>query len=161
MICLLGIISISTDLYGQEKPPRPIKIRVQPLDALKFGAFCQGSSGGTVIITADGSRSKTGDIVLLSSSFGNYSPGIIQVLALKGTVVHIATGLTGTLTGGTPLGSMDLQVGGTWPPSPFVVTTEPPLWMNIQVGGTLTVGPPGNNPPGSYSGLFNITFIQE
>jgi hypothetical protein len=159
LVCLLGVMSITTDIYGQEKPPRPIKIRVQPLDAMKFGAFCQGSAGGTVIINAQtGLRSATGDIVLLSTSFGNFSPAIIQVQALKGTVVSFPTGLTGSLSGP---GTLALQVGTTYPLSPFVVTTDPPLWMDIRVGGTLIVGTPGSNPPGSYSGTFNVTFIQE
>lgn len=159
MICIFGVISITSDLYGQEKPPRPIKIRVHPTKPLAFGAFCQGSLGGTVIITAQGARSATGDIVLLSASFGNFSPATIQVQALKGTVVSIATGLTGTLSG--PGGTLDLQVGTTFPTSPFTVTTDSPQWMDIQVGGTLIVGTPGHNPLGSYSGTFNVTFIQE
>lgn len=159
MFCFFCVISIPTELYGQEKPPRPIKIRVQPVDALKFGAFCQGPGGGTVTINAiNGSRSSTGDIVLLSTSFGNFSPAIVQVQAIKGTVVSFPTGLTGTLTGP---GSMSMQVGTTNPPSPFIVTTDPPLWMDIRVGGTLNVGIPGSNPVGLYSGTFNVTFIQE
>ncbi len=159
-ICLLGAMTMYTCLYAQEMPPRPIKIRVVPVGALQFGAFTQGPLGGNVIISAQGSRSSTGDIILLNQGY-SYSYAILQVQALKGTVVSIATGLTGTLTGGSPSGSMSIQVGGTYPPSPFVVTTDPPLWMDIQVGGTLVVGTPGANPPGSYSGTFNVTFIQE
>jgi hypothetical protein len=31
----------------------------------------------------------------------------------------------------------------------------------MNIGGTLTVGNSASNPPGSYSGTFDITFIQE
>jgi hypothetical protein len=31
----------------------------------------------------------------------------------------------------------------------------------VLVGGTLTVGSLASNPPGSYTGTFNIIFVQE
>jgi len=155
---LLVLCSLPFQSFGQEFPPKPITLRVKALSTLQFGAFTQGSSGGTVILTAQNARSSTGDVILLNMGY-TYSPAIMQVQALKGTVVSIATGLTGTLTG--PGGTMNLVVGGTYPPSPFVVTTDISEWMDIQVGGTLTVGTPGANPAGSYLGTFNVTFIQE
>jgi len=158
LVCLLMLTTFSTPLLGQEKPPRPISLRVKALSVLQFGAFTQGNSGGTVILTAQNARSATGDVILLNMGY-SYSPAIIQVQALKGTVVSIATGLTGILSG--PGGDMNLTVGETYPPSPFVVTTEITEWMDIQVGGTLYVGAPGDNPAGSYLGTFNVTFIQE
>ena len=162
-ICRLSIIFLFAAMmvciysYGQpEKPPRPFKIRAT--GALQFGAFTQGPSGGSVIIDPQGGRSSTGDVIRLNLGY-NYSPAYFQIQAVKGTVVSIASGLTGTLSNSGK--SMNLQVGGTYPHSPFVVTSDTPLWMDIWVGGTLIVGTPGANPPGSYSGTFNVTFIQE
>ena len=42
--------------------------------------------------------------------------------------------------------------------SPFVLPSD--SWMDVKVGGTLTVGNSSVNPPGEYSGTFTVTFIQ-
>jgi len=65
-----------------------------------------------------------------------------------------------TLTGSGG-GSMMLHIGASNPASPFVITTGPPASTLMNVGGTLTVGSPASNPPGSYSGNFDVTFMQE
>jgi hypothetical protein len=57
-------------------------------------------------------------------------------------------------------GSMTLQINTIYP-TPFIINTTPPLSTLMYIGGVLTVGNPGSNPPGLYSGTFNITFVQE
>ena len=162
---LFGIATVmllflsSVTLYAQEKPPRPVKIFVSPSQGLIFGAFSQTGSGGTVILSPTGSRSSTGNIILLNLGF-TFSPAILEVDGEPGTLVTIVNGPDATLTGSGG-GSITLHLGGANPASPFVATATSPSRTQIRVGGTLTVGSALASPPGNYNGTFNITFVQQ
>jgi hypothetical protein len=56
---------------------------------------------------------------------------------------------------------MTLQIGSANPASPFAVSVPPPGKTRVNVGGTLTIGSPAQNPPGNYNGTFFITFNNE
>ncbi|HPC97575.1 MAG TPA: DUF4402 domain-containing protein [Bacteroidales bacterium] len=144
--------------YGQEPPPRPITVTVTS-QQLSFGAFTMGSSGGSVTINPDGTRASTGDVILLSLGY-TYSAALIEITGNAGTVVSVLNGPDVTLPGSGG-GSMVLTLGASSPASPFVIPSDPPVPLLLYIGGSLGVGPPASNPPGNYSGTFNITFIQE
>jgi hypothetical protein len=132
---------------------------VTSVQNLSFGAFSQGSLGGTISISTDGSRSVTGSIVPLN--FGvNYFQAIFEIEAPEGTVISIMNGGNVTLNGSNG-GSMILQIGNSDPASPFAITIPPPGKTRVNFGGTLTIGSPAQNPPGNYSGTFSITFNNE
>jgi len=152
------MIATSLEVNGQEPPPRPIIVTVNLSQNLSFGAFYHFAAGGTVIIYTDGSRSSTGDIVLLTMY--SFDPGLYDVVANPGTLVSILNGPDATLNGSGG-GTLTLQIGDSDPSSPFVVTTTPPAATQLRIGGTLIVGNPLANPPGNYSGTFDVTFIQE
>jgi len=159
---VFGIIlffSTATMVYGQEPPPRPITVTVSLLQNLSFGAFYHGNAGGTVIIYPTGSRSATGDVVLLNLGY-SFSTGLYDVVGNLGTLVSILNGGDATLTGSGG-GTLTLHIGASDPVSPFVITTIPPAATQVRIGGTLIVGNPLANPPGNYSGTFNVTFVQE
>ena len=143
---------------GQELPPRPITVTVTA-QGLSFGAFYHGAAGGSVTINADGSRTSAGDVVLLSLGF-SFSTALYELVANPGTVVSILNG-PNVLLPGSNGGSLSLQIGTSNPASPFVINTLPPAYTLLNIGGTITVGAPASNPPGNYSGTFDITFIQE
>jgi hypothetical protein len=143
---------------GQEPPPRPMTVTVNPSQNLSFGAFYHGSSGGSVIIYPDGSRSSTGDVVLLNMAI-LFSPALYDVVANQGTLVSILNGSNAILSGGG--GSLTLIIGASYPVNPFIITTVPPAITQVRIGGTLIVGNAAANPPGNYSGTFNVTFNQE
>jgi len=126
---------------------------------LSFGAFSQGSMGGTISVSADGYRSATGSIVPLNLGV-NYFQAIFEIEAPEGTIISIMNGGNSTLLGSNG-GSMTLQIGDADPASPFAITIPPPGKTRINVGGTLTVGNPAQNPPGNYNGTFFITFNNE
>jgi Domain of unknown function (DUF4402) len=151
-----GILPVA---FGQEAPPRPITVYVNPAQGLIFGAFTQGVTGGTVIIYPNGVRSTTGDILQLPSGIP-FSPAIFEVEANVGTVVSIINGPDVQLSGSNG-GSMMLQLGGSSTGSPFITTIPPPGRTEVRIGGTLFVGSPLANPGGEYSGTFMVTFIQE
>ncbi|WP_343700604.1 DUF4402 domain-containing protein [Chitinophaga sp.] len=135
------------------------QISVTTARQLSFGAFSQGNAGGTVQVLADGTRSSTGDVILLNMGF-LYFPAIFEVEAPQGTVINIMNGPDVPLTGSNG-GSMTLHIGSSDQTLPFVSNAVPPARTSVKIGATLTVGTRINNPPGSYSGTFTITFIQE
>jgi hypothetical protein len=154
---LLLLMLLAFTARGQEDPPRPMK--VSTYQHLSFGAFINGSSGGTITIDPGGSRSITGNIFPVLHGY-QYHPAIFEVEANAGVVISILNGPDITLTGSNG-GSMQLHLGQSLPVSPFINSTHPPFRTQIMVGGTLMVGNFLANPPGDYTGQFFITFIQE
>lgn len=158
LILFLFFQGILSSLKAQEPPPRPI--RIDPTaQVLGFGAFYEGASGGSVIIDPSGSRSATGDVVLLGLGYP-FSPALFEVHAHPGTVISILNGPDAVLTG-VPAGSMTLHIGSSQPTSPFVSTVHFSIAIPLYIGGTLTVGSPAANPPGDYTGTFEITLVRE
>ena len=151
------LIPLIQELKAQEPPPRPVVVTVA--QNLGFGAFTQGIAGGTVTINSGGSRLSTGDVILLNLGYA-FSTAQYTVVANPGTVISLLNGPDVSLPGSNG-GSMTLHIGDSNPVSPFVISTIPPDYTLLYVGGRLTVGNPLTNPPGSYSGTFNITFLQE
>ena len=158
IILLVLVYSVSPELKAQEPPPRPIRINATA-QGLSFGAFYHGASGGTVVITPAGARSSTGDVVLLSLGIP-FSAALFQVHAHRGTVISILNG-PDTILSGTPSGTMTLHIGSSNPSSPFVSNVNFNIAIPLYIGGTLTVGNSAANPPGSYTGTFDITIVRE
>jgi hypothetical protein len=158
IITVVLMYSVSLELKAQEPPPRPIRIDVTA-QGLSFGAFYHGAGGGTVIILPSGSRSSTGTVVLLSLGIP-FSAALFQVHANRGTVISILNG-PDTILSGTPSGTMTLHIGSSNPSSPFVSNVNYNIAILLYIGGTLTVGNSAANPPGSYTGTFDITLVRE
>ncbi len=158
-ITVLSIILLvyCSEVFAQEPPPRPVQVTV--VQNLTFGAFSQGASGGTVSVDYGGSRVATGDVVLLNLGF-SFTAASFRLVGNAGTVVSILNGADVSLPGSNG-GSMTLHIGSSNPSSPFVINVNPPDYVTLSIGGTLTVGNTASNPPGSYSASFEITFIQE
>ena len=152
------MIMTSLAANGQELPPRPIKVTVSLVQNLSFGAFYHIGTG-SVIIFPDGSRYSTGGVVLLSMGY-SFNSGLYDVVANRGTLITILNGPDATLTGSNG-GFLILHIGDSDPLSPFIVTTTPPAATQVRIGGTVIVGNAGANPPGNFSGTFDVTFVQE
>ena len=157
LLMYILFFTLSAELSAQEPPPRPLEVTVN--QNLGFGAFTQGAVGGTITINASSVRSSSGDVILLNLGY-SFSAATYKLIANAGTVISILNGPDVSLPGSNG-GSMTLHLGASDPVSPFVLTTVPPAFTLMNVGGTLTVSNPGANPPGNYSGSFDITFIQE
>jgi hypothetical protein len=56
---------------------------------------------------------------------------------------------------------MTMNVGSSSPPAPFVSTVHFNVPIYLYIGGVLTVGSTAANPPGSYTGTFDITLVRE
>lgn len=157
-VMMITIITSMADIIAQPPPPRPVRI-LPTAQGLAFGAFYTGAAGGTVTMTPAGIRSATGNVVLLGLGF-LYTAARFEVHALPGTVISILNGPDAILNG-VPSGTMSLHIGASNPASPFVRTLPWPANQWLYIGGILTVGNPAANPPGSYTGTFDITLVQE
>lgn len=156
LLFALLILCLSVPAYGQ-RPPRPITVN-KTVD-LSFGAFYQGAAGGSVSVSSSGVRTSSGDVVLLGMGF-TVAAAVFRISGNPGTMVTLLLG-PDVLLNGSGGGSMTLHLdSNTNPVSPFVLTGGVPSVVDLSVGGTLTVGAPASNPPGSYSGTFTIIFNQ-
>jgi hypothetical protein len=156
---LIMVLLCNFSLKAQERPPRPISIYVNPAQGLVFGGFFQGTTGGTVIVYPDGSRSVTGDLIQANLGIP-FSPAIFEVDANPGTLISILNGPDATLTGSNG-GTLHLHIGNANTGAQFITTVVPPGRTQVRIGGTLTAGNALANPAGIYSGTFSITFIQQ
>jgi hypothetical protein len=136
--------------------PGALYLDVNTVQNLSFGAFTQGSSGGTITISSSGFRSATGTVIPLNLGY-QYYPAIFDVQAYAGTVITISNGPNITLNGSRG-GSMSMKIGNPSPGPSFVCNADPPSSTRVNIGGTLTVGNATASPPGSYSGTFYVTF---
>lgn len=125
---------------------------------LSFGGFVAGA-GGTITISPNGIRSASGDVTLMNG--GQFAQGNAASFDLTGS-----PNATYQIT----LPSDDAAIlmgsrGGSMPLASF--TSSPPGGgqllaagnQTIYVGATLKVG--NGQPPGSYSGSFNVTAVFE
>jgi len=156
---LLVLYGLLFTVSAQEPPPRPVIVTFNESQPLAFGAFSPGAAGGTVTVAPGGTRSGTGDVVLLSMGFA-YTPAMFYVRANQGTLLSVLVSLPVTLTGSGG-GTLTLQVSGSLPSSPFVTTLPWPQQTTVLVGGILTIGNIASNPPGNYTGNFSITLVRE
>jgi hypothetical protein len=157
MLSIILMFFSAQALIAQEPPPRPVEVTVY--QNLGFGAFSHGLSGGTVVINPAGSRTSTGDVILLSLGY-SFSTAVYRMVANPGTVISITYGNDVNLNGSNG-GFMVLHLGTSDPAYPFVINTTPPGYTVLNIGATLFVGNSAANPPGAYSGTFYITLIQE
>jgi len=134
------------------------KVLSQPIEItnnqdIYFGIFSQYDDvGGTVIVSNTGSRSSTGNIILIGSTFSYASFTIttdstnLFSLEIDKPTINLS---------GSNGGSMSLQIGTANPEFPSVVNGSP---ATVYIGGTLTVGTRSTNPSGAYSKNYILTF---
>ena len=119
---------------------------------LTFGRFA-ASGGGAVSVALSGTRTRTGAVVLLASSAGPARFAITSQNPGNDNKIYVLTL--------PPNGSVSLVSG----PNSMALTNFvsnfpsgsplPPGNQTVRVGATLQVAP--NQPPGTYTGSFNVT----
>jgi hypothetical protein len=154
LLLFVLLVILVNNAKGQGPEPPPV-IDATVSQNLSFGAFTTSPGLGSVTILTDGSRS-TNNVLGIGIGYAN---AIYHVSTNRPALLSILKGPDVLLTGSNG-GSMNLHIGDTDPGSPFLVP-HPPGYVDIKVGGTLTVGTALANPPGSYNGTFYITFIWE
>jgi hypothetical protein len=154
LILLLLFILIDLPVKAQLLPG----ISFNTIQNIEFGAFSQGSNGGTIIISANGSRSVTGTVIPLNLGVP-FHQAIFEVRAPAGTIISILHGPDVVLSGSNG-GTATLRIGNTQPVSPFIIT-QSSTPMQVNIGGTLIVNNPLLNTGGNYNGTFNIIFMNQ
>jgi len=148
--------------YSFAQPALPQRsITITATQGIHFGTFCmRGSSGGTVIVGWDGSRSSTGDISGLSMA-PTAHPAIFEIKLCEGRNVTINFDAVTNLSGSNG-GTLTLNLGPT-EKGPngctFSINSDCNFVTPLRMGGTLHV--PGTAIPGIYTGSFAITFNQQ
>jgi hypothetical protein len=119
---------------------------------LDFGRFVAGS-GGTVVLSPAGLRSRTGGVVLLNSpSTGQAAFKVGRISRDDETRAVI---ITLPDNGATRLASgADSMAVGDFVNTPTALLSIPDGGTTLSVGATLTVAP--NQVPGNYSGTFSL-----
>jgi hypothetical protein len=157
LLCVFSILG-SGSAKAQEKPPRPITVRVSTARHLQFGSFIQTGNNGTVTVDYSSARSATGSIILPNISSSAFPTSALFIVdAEPGTLITIFNGSDAILTGSNS-GTLTLKIGDSSTGSPFITQSQ---YTDVFIGGTLIVGPLSANPAGSYSGTFTVTFIQQ
>lgn len=137
------------------------QLTVTDTQAINFGTFClTGGAGGTVTVGYDGSRTSTGDILLLSMA-PTAQPAIFEIKLCPGGNVSITFDATITLTGSNG-GELTLDIGPTEKGpngSIFATNSDCNIITPLHVGGTLNI--PGTAISGTYTGSLAITINQQ
>lgn len=158
LLLLSCLLLYTTYANGQEKPPKPIMVTVSTAQHLQFGSFIQTGNNGSVTVAHTGARTAEGSIILPNISSSAFpTPALFVVEALPGTLITILNGPDVYLSGSKG-GTMRLTIGESSTRSPFITRGR---YTDVFIGGTLTIGSLTANPAGSYSGTFQVTFIQE
>lgn len=116
---------------------------------LAFGAFSP-STGGTVVMGTNNSRSGTGAVVLSSSDAGNRAQ--FTVTGTSGATYAITLPSNGTVTIASGGNTMAVNSFTSNPSGTGTLTGGTEV---VYVGGTLTVG--NAQASGSYTGTFNVS----
>jgi hypothetical protein len=124
-------------------------------EALNFGRFTPGSSGGAVVVSPDGLRTVRGTVM---TAGGIHSPGRFVVIREPGASFTISLPGEETLLVHQQSGNT-MQVNG-WisdPPTGDAANLSDGSRI-ISIGATLNIGNIEENPAGIYAGTFVLTF---
>jgi len=161
-LLFLTIILSFCDSLSFAQPVLPQRsLSVTATQGIHFGTFClTGSSGGTVTVGYEGSRSSTGDVLLLTKA-PTAHPAIFEIKLCEGRNVTINFDVSTTLNGSNS-GTLTLNLGPTEKGINgvgFPTNSDCNFFTQLRMGGTLNV--PGGAIVGTYTGSFAITFNQE
>jgi spore coat protein U-like protein len=129
------------------------------VENLNFGSIIRSTTAGTVIVAPNGTRTKTGTIILQGNA---HQPARFAGMGTNNQQVDISLGANQIfITGpGAPMRVHTFVIGST----PTAVLTSVPRRFGIAsstgifsfpVGATLDVG--ANQTPGTYTGTWTIT----
>lgn len=128
------------------------QVNLSNTQGLDFGKFVAGT-GGTVVITPAGLRSRTGGVILLTSPTASQATFSVSKSSNgttnKSIVISLPANGSTVLTSGS--NSMAVNAFVSSPASLTSLTTTP---TTLSVGATLSVA--ANQAAGSYSGSFQV-----
>lgn len=161
-VIVLGLLcAFALPARAQMPFPPPNQLQTFNVMGLSFGSFYPSATTGTITISPNGGRTASG-VTLDMSNIGHQA--IFDVVLVPGRLVTMEWTQNVTLSNGSY--TMSLQVGPTDKTrisdneAQFVTSGGSPFRNPVYFGGTLTVGSTAVNPPGDYSGTFEVIFHQ-
>ena len=149
-ILIAGIASLSALLLPAGREACAQQLNLVNTRGIDFGRFVAGT-GGTVVISAAGLRSRTGGVVLLNSPSAGQATFSVSKSSNGGSnkavIISLPTNGSTRLTSGSNSMAVNSFVNSTL----GTVTTAGTL---LSVGATLTVS--ASQPAGAYSGSFPL-----
>ena len=136
------------------------QMEVYVTQQLSFGSFSNGTLGGEITVSPDGSVFVTGSIV----TFPDVAPlpAIFEVRSTPNRMVHIILPTIATLTHVQGKANMTVtNFTSDKPNNAFVTVKGSPFINPVNIGGKLKVQNSSINPPGNYRGSFSVTFVSE
>ena len=121
--------------------------------SLDFGRFVAGS-GGAVVISPTGVRSRTGAVVLLNSPSASQANFTVTRSSNGGGNKAVIISLPGNGEIRLSNGSSTMAVNSFVSSPSRTMSSVPVSGAPLAVGATLTVAP--NQAPGAYSGSFPV-----
>jgi hypothetical protein len=160
---LFSILFCFCSLTTFSQPVLPQRlITAYATQGIHFGTFClTGAAGGTVTVTWDNVRTCDGNITLLSRT-PTHQPAIFAIKLCEGRNVILTFDTTTFLEGSNGGENLTLNLGPSEKGisgSSFTTNSDCNFTTPLRMGGTLEV--PGSAVPGTYTGSFAITFIQQ
>jgi hypothetical protein len=151
-ILIAGLASMSALLMSAGREACAQQINLSNTRGLDFGRFV-AASGGTVIVSPTGGRSRTGAVILLNSPTANPATFTVSKSsnggANKAVIISLPANGSTRLTSGSNSMAVD-----AFNSSPATLTNVTTTGITLSVGATLTVA--ANQPPGLYSGSFPL-----
>ena len=162
--CAIAVFAANAPAFAKQRVADAQIAVVRPLEFIKvenldFGKVIRATTAGTVTIAPDGSRTKTGNVILIGTGF---QPAKFAGMGSNNQRVDISIGPANVFaTGpGAPMRVRTFIMGST--PTAVLTTTPQRFRINsttgiftFPVGATLEVG--ANQTPGTYNGTWTIT----
>ena len=142
---MLLLLLLAASAHGVNKTGNVTNTR-----GLSYGKFA-ANTGGTIIMSTAGVRSKTGGVVLMSGGTITSAAYSLTESGAGKSLQFTTITLPGSATITSGANTMTLSNFVSDPPNTVLGTGK----TTVLVGATLTVGP--NQAPGNYSGTYSIT----
>ena len=164
LVGAFAVLAVGTPAFADQTTADAQIAIVRPLEFirvenLEFGRVIRASTAGTVTIAPNGTRTKTGNIILLGTDF---QPAEFAGMGTNNQRVDVSLGSNSIfVTGpGAPMRVRTFVMGST--PTAVLTTATQRFRINsttgifvFPVGATLEVG--ANQTPGTYTGTWTIT----
>lgn len=159
-IAIVSLLSLMLrPAYAQIRFRSAATVTATTRQNLHFGSFTHGNLGGTITVSPNGTRSATGDIILLNSG-APCTPVVFELTARPGAVLSVVGGPGATLSGSKG-GAIRLLTSSSRGGNSPIFTEISPGHTLVAIGGTLTVGNARSTPSGEFMGSFSVIVTQE
>lgn len=152
LIFIAGIASLPAMFLPAGREACAQQINLSNTRGLDFGRFVAGS-GGTIVMSPTGARTRTGGVILLNSPAAGQSTFTVSKSSNGGSNKAVIISLPANGSVRLNSGSNSMAVG-SFANSPATLTNVTMSGTTLSVGATLTVA--ANQPPGTYSGSFPL-----